>query len=68
MISILLPGQNLVANTFQFYDERYALPNWVYQYFPYKRKPKPQRYDLTKITVPVVLFYADRDNLADPKV
>lgn len=60
-------GQNLIANTFQQFDERIAFPEFLRPSFMKKEKPPP-KYDLSKVTAPLVLFYSDRDNLANPRV
>lgn len=60
-------GQNLVTNMFQQFDDRIVWPVWSTPPHVAPGK-KPARYDLKKITAPIVLFYADRDNLANPLV
>ncbi|CAL8080479.1 unnamed protein product [Orchesella dallaii] len=61
-------GQLLVSGKFQQFDNRLVVPSL----FPHKHPlisvgKRPEEYDFKKITVPIVLFWAERDNLADPK-
>ncbi|ODM99122.1 Gastric triacylglycerol lipase [Orchesella cincta] len=61
-------GQLLISKKFQQFDTRFVVPSLFTHIPPYIQVGKrPEEYDFKKITVPIVLFWAERDNLADPK-
>lgn len=55
--------QNTITGNFQEFDNRFAFPGGFNAYPFYS---PPRQYDLSKVTSPVIVFHADRDNIANP--